>query len=122
LWESRDGQLSVDEIGTERVWSFLAWLRAEYKPKRFSGNEEPLSPKSIRNAWVTLCAFFRWAGTDFGMNNPMTSVPAPHFEKPPIEPFSKQPLETLLKACEFSKQADTARRKRFAMRRHTARA
>jgi len=51
----------------------------------------------------------------------MKGVPAPRFEIAPVEPFSKEEVEALLKACEFCREANTRDRRRFTMRRPTAR-
>ncbi len=50
----------------------------------------------------------------------MKAVPAPKFEDPPIEPMTKEQVEALLKASEYSREANTDRRKKFIMRRETA--
>ncbi len=120
VWASRMGDKLIEEVTSDDVREYLAWLRTEYKPKRTSGNERPLSPKSLRNAWIGLCAFFTWAGTEFKFDSPMKGVPAPKFEYPPIEPFTKEQIETLLKASEYMREANTDKRKKFAMRRPTA--
>ena len=44
-------------------------------------------------------------------------MPAPKFEQVPIEPFTKEEIEALLKACEFSHEACTTLRRKFVMRR-----
>ncbi len=49
----------------------------------------------------------------------MKAVPAPKFQEPPIEPFTQAQLEALLKVTEFKREAQTDRRKKFAMRRAT---
>jgi len=30
------------------------WMRNDYVPRRYSGKTHPLSPKTLRNVWVTL--------------------------------------------------------------------
>jgi integrase/recombinase XerD len=120
VWVSRIGDTLIDDITANDIRSHLAWLRTEYKPKRFSGNERPLSPKTLRNAFIVLCAFFSWANKEFGIPNPMKSVPAPKFERAPVEPFNKEQLEALLKVTEFKSEAKTETRKKFATRRATA--
>jgi integrase/recombinase XerD len=37
------GDVNIAEVTTQEIRAFLAWLRTEYKPKRFSGDERPLS-------------------------------------------------------------------------------
>lgn len=120
LWLSRIGDVDLREITASDVLEYLAWLRVEYKPRRLSGREGPLSPKTIRNAYATLCAFFKWACAEFNFANPMEKVPAPRFQRPPIEPFKKEEIEALLKACEFCKESSTDVRRKFTMRRATA--
>ncbi len=120
VWAERTGDKWIEQITSEDLREFLAWLRTEYKPRRASGSEHPLSPKSIRNAWIALCAFFTWASKEFKFESPMKNVPAPKYEDPPIEPFTKEQLETLLKASEYTREANTDRRRKFAMHRPTA--
>ncbi len=121
LWVSQlGGEVEVSQVTTQDLCNHIAWLRTEYKPRRFSGSERPLSSKSVRNAWVALCAFFTWASREFKFENPMKAVPAPKFEDPPIEPMTKEQIEALLKASEYSREANTDRRKKFTKRRETA--
>jgi integrase/recombinase XerD len=121
LWASQIGEdVEVGQITTQDLCNHIAWLRTEYKPRRFSGSEHPLSAKSVRNAWVALCAFFTWASREFKIENPMKAVPAPRYEDPPIEPMTKEQIEALLKASEFCREASTDRRKKFAKKRQTA--
>ncbi len=120
LWASRAPDRSIDQITPLDLCNHIVWLRTEYEPKRFSGKIQPLAPKSLRNAFIALCAFFSWASREFQFDNPMKAVPAPKFEEPPIEPFGKEQLETLLKMSEFSREARTDTRRKFMRRRVTA--
>lgn len=120
LWLAKFGQVPIDQINSSHVLEFLSWLRTEYHPRRLSGRPGPLSPKTIRNAYAVLVAFFTWVTAEFNIANPVTKVPAPRFQKPPIEPFKKEEVEALLKACEFCTEANTDSRRKFAMRRPTA--
>ena len=51
----------------------------------------------------------------------MKGVPAPKFEDAPVEPFSKEEIELLLKAAEYCREAQTDQRRKFAMKRMTGR-
>lgn len=82
------GSLLSGGGGNARVC--LAWLHTDYRPHRLTEDDQPLAPKTVRNVWTTLCSFFTWAGIEFGLPNPMKAVPAPRFERPPVEPFSKE--------------------------------
>lgn len=119
-WLAYAGDVEIGQVTTEQIRNFLAWLRTEYKPSRFSGNTQPLSPKTLHNQRITLCAFFTWLNREFNMENPMRAIPGPKFEIAPISPFTKEQVEALLKVAEYCKEANTNRRKKFAMKRATA--
>lgn len=114
------GNLEADDIGSKEIVQFLSWLRLEYVPKRVTGNNQPLSNKSLRNYWITLASFFRWLSREFSGDNPMTSVASPRFEVRAVEPFKREEIEALLKACNYSRESKTQFRKSFVMRRDTA--
>ncbi len=118
-WLDQTGDREINKVTTEDLRAFFVWLRTEYKPRRFNGSTDPLSPKTIRNIWVSLSAFFTWACVEFEFPNPMKLVPAPKFQEKPFEPFSKEQIEQLLKHCEFCKEASTEVRRKFTMRRGT---
>jgi integrase/recombinase XerD len=118
-WLDCTGDKEVAKVTTEDLRAFFVWLRMEYKPRRFNKNTAPLSPKTVRNIWVSLSAFFTWACVEFEFSNPMKLVPAPKFEEKPFESFSKEEIEQLLKHCDFCKEAGTLNRRRFTMRRAT---
>lgn len=121
VWREHAGDVDVNAVTSQDVRAFLAWLRQEYQPHRITGHTQPLSAKTIRNYWVSLSAFFTWASTEFHFDNPMTGVPAPKFADAPVEPFTREEIEQLLKAAEFCNRATTTRRRCFVMRRPTAR-
>jgi len=98
----------------------LAWLRTNYKPIRLNGSTEPLSQKSIRNVWVTFRSFFGWLHKEFKYPNPALEIKAPKIQQRPVEPFTKEEIEKMLKACGYTKESKTETRKKFVMRRPTA--
>lgn len=120
FWLNHIGDPDIDQITTQDLRAFLAWARTDYKPRRLTGGDHPLSPKTVRNIWVTLSAFFTWACPEFDLPNPMKGVPAPKFEEKPVEPYNKEEIEALLKACAYCEEAKTTDRRRFTMRRSTA--
>ena len=119
-WAEHVGDVELASVTAQDLRAYLAWLRAEYKPHRFSGDVHPLAPKTIRNVWITLSALFTWAVAEREVPNPMKAVPAPKFEEAPMDPFSKEEVESLLKACEYCHEAQTTERRKFVMRRGTA--
>ncbi len=47
-------------------------------------------------------------------------VPVPRFQKVDVEPFTQEEIECMLKACTYSRDAETFMHRKFAMRRPTA--
>jgi len=119
-WAAHEGDKDVTQITTQEIRDYLAWLRKDYAPVRYNGSTHPLSPKSIRNIWVTLSAFFKWICLEFQIPNPMQGIPAPKFQKKPMEIFTKEEVERLLKACTYTKEADTFIRRSYTYQRPTA--
>ncbi len=120
LWHEYVGDVAVSQVTSPQIRDFLVWLRAGYKPRRIAGGDQPLAPKTVRNFWVTLSAFFTWASEEFGIPSPVKGVHAPKFEETPVEPFKREDVEQLLKAADYMREAKTSVRQSFTMRRATA--
>jgi hypothetical protein len=69
------GDLEVSQLKSADIHCYLAWLRTDYQPQRFTGSTAPLTPKTIRNFWVSLSAFFSWVSRELELPNPMKNVP-----------------------------------------------
>lgn len=117
LWQIYAGDILVEDISTKLIQAYLVWLRTDYKPRRITGNQQALASKTIHNFYISLCAFFTWACREFNLPNPIKAVPAPKFEQAPVEPFTKDEVELLLKACEFSVEVRPGDRRKYVMRR-----
>jgi integrase/recombinase XerD len=115
-WLQHIGDQEISKINTQDVVAYLSWLRNEYTPRRYNGKTHPLSPKSLRNVWVTLSSFFSWAARELGTTQIMKSVPAPRINKTPIDPLTQEEVERMLKACINSREARTSNRRSFTMR------
>ena len=76
-WVEHMGDCKVTGVTSQDLTAYLTWLRTEYTPERLNGKTHPLSPKSIRNVWITLSSFFNWASQEFKMANPMKDIPPP---------------------------------------------
>ena len=114
--------IPVANVSTSNVEDFLYWLRTDYKPQRLHAKQKPLSNKTIYNIWVTLKSFFSWAkGRHFVEDNPMAAVPRPKFHEKPVESFTREEIERILQACEFSCVVKTNRRRPYKMQRPTYR-
>jgi integrase/recombinase XerD len=120
LWMEYTTDIPLAEIDAASLKRYFVWLRTEYKPRRITANPAALSPKTIHNFYISLSAFFTWAGKELELPNPLKAIPAPKYEEAPVEPFSKEDVEALLKACEFSREVRTLDRRTFIMRRASA--
>jgi integrase/recombinase XerD len=119
-WAKYAGDVDVTRITRQDIEAYLVFLRTEYVPHRFGGDTHSLSPKTLRNIYITLASFFGWASREFRVENPMKEIPAPRFQNAPIEPFTQEDIQRMLKACVYSREADPVNRRRFVMRRPTA--
>lgn len=115
------GDLEIHKITSQQVISLLNYLRTDYVPRRIAGdNSKKLTPKTIYNIYVSFASFFTWANLELGLNNPMKNVPRPRVpEGAPIQPFKKEEVELLIKACDYCEEAVTDRRRKFTMQRST---
>lgn len=120
LWLEFQEDVEVNKVTTQDIRKYLAFLINDYVPRRITGNNDrKLSPKTVHNIWITLMSFFHWVSDEFQIPNIMKGVKGPKFEEPPVEPFTKEEVESLLKACDFCREAKTDRRRKFTMRRVT---
>ena len=119
-WMNHIGDQDVAKIKPSDLSNYLAWMRTEYKPRRWNGNTDPLSAKSLRNIYIALRAFYSWLNKEFKLPNPAKEITPPKFPQHVIQTFSKEDIEKLIKACLFSRQAQTDDRKAFVMRRPSA--
>ena len=122
LWLEIQGDRDLTQVTTQELREYLSYMRTDYTPRRITGNNDrKLSRKTIRNIWISLSAFFSWASEEFDFPSPMKGVPAPKYAKAQVETFTKEEIEALLKACEYCREARTDQRRKFTMRRPTAR-
>ena len=119
-WVEHTGEIEVGRITQQHVSDYLLYLRTEYVPRRFGGDTRPLSGKTLRNIYISLASFFTWACMEFQIKNPMEEIPVPRFQRKQVEPFTKEEVLQMIKACTYSREADTADRRRFVMHRPTA--
>lgn len=92
----------INKITSEDLAQFFVYLREEYRIQRLGKLEispRPLSAKTRKNAWGTLSIFWRWASSEFDIENPFDVAPV-KYHPVPIQPFTKEEIEKLLSACD----------------------
>jgi integrase/recombinase XerD len=119
-WVERTGDREIGKVTGADISAYLAWLRTEYIPHRFSGKTHPLSPKTIRNTWIAMSALFHWAERELVLPSPMREVRAPHSPRPPVPELTREEVERMLKACTYTREAVSPIRRSFVTRRPTA--
>ncbi len=115
-WLEHIGDQQIGKITAQDVVAYLSWLRNEYTPRRYNGKTHPLSPKSLRNVWVTLSSFYSWAAQELEVDHIMRSVPAPRIKKTSIEPLTQEEVQRMLKVCIYSREVHPSNRRSFIMR------
>jgi len=119
-WINHIGDQDASKIRSGDLTNYLAWLRTDYKPKRWNGNRDPLAPKSMKNVYTALKSFFKWLSVEFNLPNPFVNIPTPKFPPHSIEIFTREEIDKLLKACVYSREVSPGNRRSFVMRRPSA--
>lgn len=91
-WVRLIGDVDTGDLAADHVRRFLYHLRIE----------EKLSPKTVKNAWIGLSAFFTWLEGEMGVEHVIRryKVAMPAASSREIIPLSKSDLRGLLLACE----------------------
>lgn len=103
------GDKDLAAVTRDDLRSFFAHLRTT-----------PLKPASLDNVWKSMRAFFGWTAEELSITRPDKDLARPRYKPPEITPFTEQEIKALLKACQYTKQAESDRRKSWQQRRHTA--
>lgn len=93
------GDQPLEQLSAIDINRFLAYLRTEYRPTRFSGSTEPLSSQSIYNTYTALKSFTRWTHETLDMPDIMTGrVQRPRVTREERQPFTETEVQKLLAA------------------------
>lgn len=115
------GDGNVEDLSTEDVRRFLAWLRTDYKAQRFSGDAKPVSDKTVLNFYIALSSFWSWLVSEgLAEHNVVWTLPTPKAPLPVVEPFTKDEIVALVKACNETRQWHTRSGRITRSRRPTA--
>ena len=91
-WVKLIGDIDTAEVSADHVRRYLYHLRIE----------EQLAPKSVKNAWIGMSAFFTWLEGEMGIEHVIRryKIKMPAAQSREIVPLSKTDLRSLLLACE----------------------
>lgn len=99
------GDVDVEGLSADDVRHFLACLRTDYEPQRFSGDTRPVSDKTVANFYTALSSFWSWLVSEgLAEHNVVRTLPAPKAPLPVVEPFTKDEIIVLVKACGETRQ------------------
>jgi len=99
-----NGSVLLQEISDIDIKTYLSELRNkvscyESHPYRPTENRS-LSPRTIRGYYASLSAFFNWsAREEFILSSPLENIPKPKAPKYKPDPFTKEEIKAILKAC-----------------------
>jgi integrase/recombinase XerD len=79
-----------------------------------------LSKRSVYDAWVGLSSLWTWASAELGIPHIIRSkIKAPKYPKTDVDPFTRDDIKALLRACEYSNEWETGRGKITQSKRDT---
>ena len=114
------GDPPVAEIELADLQRFMAYLQNGYKPRRPSGETQPLSPSAVSNHWKAIRSFFTWCEAALEIKRPDQRLAHPPMKDPEILPLTENDIRKLLKACEKVTVAASDTRSSYTVKRPTA--
>ncbi|MBN2007391.1 MAG: tyrosine-type recombinase/integrase [Anaerolineae bacterium] len=113
-WRGDDPQL--DTLKRNDVEKFLGYINTQYRAKHGG----PLSQSGRHYCWAALRSFWAWCEETMGVENISRKIPAPKIPDVHVASFTREEIEALLDACQYTKRADTKTRRSFRMQRPEA--
>lgn len=127
LEDPEQGSIELDSITLENLEEYMVYLQDEYVPQRKNGDTSTLAGNSLRNHVKAIRALFTWAvEREHLKNRPDKGLKLPKDNPRAILPLEREEVMKLMRAAEFTKQAETkderkgGKRKAFKMARPTA--
>jgi integrase/recombinase XerD len=95
--------IEFEKITHDTLIEFFAWLQNDYisNPDGVAPRKQkPLSQKSILNIHTNLSSLWTWAVNEgYATSNIVHTIERPHYSPPVVDPFDKDEISALLKAC-----------------------
>ena len=90
-------------ITRSQLVAFFAWLQDDYvtEPDGVAPRGRfQLAPKTVYNLYTDIAALWGWAAAEGVVEQNLTrAIDAPEFEDPVIEPYTREEIGAMLKAC-----------------------
>lgn len=93
------GDQPLEAVTAADVNEYMVYLRTEYRPSRFDGDDRPLSSQSLYISYTAFQSFYRWARESLDVADVITGqVPRPKVVNEKPVPFTEVEVKSLLAA------------------------
>ena len=111
----------VASITPKNLNEYFVYLQDEYVPDRKNGDTQKLSGGTLQNHWKGIRSFFNWGVEELRLKRrPDAKLKLPARNPKLIHPLTIDEVKALLKAAEYTREANPHDRQAFKMRRRTA--
>ena len=93
---------------------------ADLRQLMLYGRDKEYKPNTLDKFWIAVRSFYTWAEDELDIQRVDLNLKRPRVTSEKIKPFSQDEITRLLSACEYTKQADSKKRRTWKMKRPTA--
>ena len=93
---------------------------ADLRQLMLYGRDKEYKPNTLDKFWIAVRSFYTWAEDELDIQRVDLNLKRPHVTTEKIKPFTQDEINRLLTACEYTKQAESKKRRTWKMKRPTA--
>ena len=114
------GDLELSDLKPEVVQAFFVWYKTEYRPQRRMARPGPdhVASGTLYNCWCMLRTFGKWLTENLQVPSIDSLIKAPKKTMPPIQPFTEDEIQRLIKVSEKT-PVETKDGRKYSVRRET---
>jgi integrase/recombinase XerD len=110
----------VSKIKYHDLQAYMLFLQEEYKPRRLSGNQSPLTGSSRQNHWKGIRCFFNWYSTEYKLKiRPDALLKLPKNNPKVVLPLSPEEIKAIIKVISNPSLMKPSNRSEFYQKRRT---
>ena len=94
------GDPEMASVSTDDIVRFYAYMQTDYKPRRVSQRDDPLSKSTVNKIWVAIRSFYNWASPKFKIPRADTEISMVEDPQEEIVPFSEEEIKRLISASQ----------------------
>lgn len=95
-WLEHVGDVELSEITPLDMVKYMEFMRNDYQPRRLNGQIGPLRKNTVRNIWVSLRSFWRFAEDILEVPSVMGKIKPPKVEQVEVPLLSEAEIKALL--------------------------